>query len=352
MVVKNIKKSVKNIKKPVKNIKKSVKNIKKPVKIIKKPVKNIKKPVKNNKKKGAGKIKDFIKKIIPFRFFNSRIKKLVEKFYTPAILLSIENSKNIEDEINNYIFTYINQNNIRKIAKAIAYINNYTIDYVNGKMSLGEVSYSNYKSLRIINIKEQYFENEIFKEAFLFYMKDIGKYVNYKYLFQNIDINEFYANFEKFRKKFSNNNFKNIIDILNHIKTNYPISRNPLVINPVVRDPTVKGQTDRDQTVKDPTVRGKAPSSFEELENPIDEPRTSKTRTSKTRTSKTRTSKKEQEYPGLFYKKYLDSADILNKKKKYEPEPEPEPEPIPKSEFESINGLQNIITELIKIKKK
>ena len=346
MVVKNIKKSVKNIKKPVKNIKKSVKNIKKPVKIIKKPVKNIKKPVKNNKKKGAGKIKDFIKKIIPFRFFNSRIKKLVEKFYTPAILLSIENSKNIEDEINNYIFTYINQNNIRKIAKAIAYINNYTIDYVNGKMSLGEVSYSNYKSLRIINIKEQYFENEIFKEAFLFYMKDIGKYVNYKYLFQNIDINEFYANFEKFRKKFSNNNFKNIIDILNHIKTNYPISRNPLVINPVVRDPTVKGQTDRDQTVKDPTVRGKAPSSFEELENPIDEPRTSKTRTSKTRTSK-----KEQEYPGLFYKKYLDSADILNKKKKYEPEPEPEPEPIPKSEFESINGLQNIITELIKIKK-
>ena len=62
----------------VKNIKKSVKNIKKPVKIIKKPVKNIKKPVKNNKKKGAGKIKDFIKKIIPFRFFNSRIKKLVE----------------------------------------------------------------------------------------------------------------------------------------------------------------------------------------------------------------------------------------------------------------------------------
>ena len=294
----------------VKIIKKPVKIIKKPVKNIKKPVKNIKKSVKNNKKKGAGKIKDLIKKIIPLRFFNSRIKKLVEKFYSPAILLSIESSKNVENEINKYIFTYINENNIRKIAKAIAYINNYTIDYVNRKMSLGKVSYSNYKSLRIINIKEQYFQNKLFKEAFLFYMKDIDKYVNYKYLFQNIDINEFYANFEKFREKYSSNNFKNIIDVLSYIKTTYSKSKNT-----VFRDLTDIQQTDRekvvkDPTVRDPTVRGKSPSSFEELENSNDKPRT----------SKPRTSKKEQEYPGLFYKKYLDNADILNIiKKNYEP---------------------------------
>ena len=342
--------AVKIIKKPVKIIKKPVKNIKKPVKNIKKPVKNIKKLVKNNKKKGAGKIKNFIKKIIPLRFFNSRIKKMVENYYTPAILMSIDGSERVENEINKYIFTYINENNTRKIAKAIGYINNYTIEYVNRKMSLGQVSYSNYKSLRIINIKEEYFKNKIFKEVFLFYMRNIDKYVNYKFLFQNIDINKFYANFETFTKNYDKNNFKNIIDVLSYIKTNYPKSqnlRNPVFRDPTVSDPTVRGQVVRGQTDRGQVVRGKAQSSFKELENPINKPRTSGPRTSGPRTSGPRTSKKEQENPGLFYKRYLNSADILNKKKK----PEPEPEPRPKSEFESINDLQNIITELIKIKR-
>ena len=325
--------AVKIIKKPVKNIKKSVKN-------IKKPVKNIKKPVKNIKKKGAGKIKDLIKKIIPFRFFNSRIKKLVENYYSPGVIMNIESSKNVEEKINKYIFTYINKNNTHKIAKAIFYINNYTLDYVNFKMSsLKNIDYNIYKSFNILNINQEYFQNKIFKEAFLSYMEKIDKYIHYTFLFENIDLSKFYANFDKFREKYSSNNFRNIIDVLNYIRTTYPKSQNPR--NPVFRDltvsgPTVRGQVVRGQTDRGPTVRGKALSSFEELENPINKPRTSGPRTSEPRTSRPRTSrprtsgprtsgprtseprtsKKEQEYPGLFYKKYLDTADILNIRKK------------------------------------